>query len=238
MKKINDGKSVVLNDGRELDADLVVLGVGSDVRPNVEPFCDSSSGGLLEKGKDGGIKVNGKFETSQKDAYAIGDVCSFPVRLTGPNENEEHYRMEHVKHARASAAHCARTLIGEKDVPDYKYEPFFYSRVFEQPNSTAQSLGNSTVSEATRRWKPGKSPPSAQLVTSSRNWSRFGSKRPRKNASGASSNPAVPSKTQIAKDLGEKNPVVDVDALAKSATVAEAMSVCAEALKKTSVCIM
>ena len=38
--------------------------------------------------------------------------------------------------------------------------------------------------------------------------------------------------TQIAKDLGEKNPVVDVDALAKSATVAEAMSVCAEALKK------
>ena len=135
VKKINDGKSVILNDGRELDADLVVLGVGSDVRPNVEPFCDSSSGGLLEKGKDGGIKVNGKFETSQKGVYAIGDVCSFPVRLTGPNENEEHYRMEHVKHARASAAHCARTLIGEKDVPITNTNRSSTPGVFEQPNS-------------------------------------------------------------------------------------------------------
>ena len=61
VKKINDGKSVILNDGRELNADLVILGVGSDVQPNVEPFGDE-----LEKAKDGGIKVNGKFETSQK----------------------------------------------------------------------------------------------------------------------------------------------------------------------------
>ena len=37
--------------------------------------------------------------------------------------------------------------------------------------------------------------------------------------------------TQIAKDCAEKNPLVDVDALSKSSTVAEAMNVLAEALK-------
>ena len=231
VTKINDGKSVVLNDGRELDADLVIIGVGSDVRPNVEPFCGDSSSVALEKGKDGGIKVNGKFETSQKDVYAIGDVCSFPVRLTGPNDQEEHYRMEHVKHARASAAHCARTLIGEKDVPDYKYEPFFYSRVFEQPNSdrpvswqfygfgghAAMQTGKVTAIGPIGDFKP-------QLAS-------FWIETSTKKCIGCFLESGGSIETQIAKDVAEKNPVVDVDALAKSATVAEAMSVCAEALK-------
>jgi len=231
VTKINDGKSVVLNDGRELDADLVIIGVGSDVRPNVEPFCGESSSDALEKGKDGGIKVNGKFETSQKDVYAIGDVCSFPVRLTGPNDQEEHYRMEHVKHARASAAHCARTLIGEKDVPDYKYEPFFYSRVFEQPNSdrpvswqfygfgghAAMQTGKVTAIGPIGDFKP-------QLAS-------FWIETSTKKCIGCFLESGGSIETQIAKDVAEKNPVVDVDALAKSATVAEAMSVCAEALK-------
>ena len=226
VKKINDGKSVILNDGRELNADLVILGVGSDVRPNVESFGDE-----LEKAKDGGIKVNGKFETSQKDVYAIGDVCSFPVRLTGPNDAETHARMEHVKHARASAAHCARTVIGEKDVPNYKYEPFFYSRVFEQPDSdrpvswqfygfgghAAMETGKVSVIGPIGDFKP-------QLVS-------FWIETATKKCIGCFLESGGSIETQIAKDCAEKNPLVDVDALSKSSTVAEAMNVLAEALK-------
>jgi monodehydroascorbate reductase (NADH) len=130
VKKINEN-SCVLSDGTEIQSDLVIIGVGSDVKPNVLPFE-----GLLERAADGGIKVDGHFRTSEKDVYAIGDVCSFPVRLQKPDDSETHARMEHVKHARQSAMHCAKCIVeGHANVPAYKYEPFFYSRVFEQKGS-------------------------------------------------------------------------------------------------------
>jgi monodehydroascorbate reductase (NADH) len=40
--------------------------------------------------------------------------------------------VEHVAHARASAAHCARAVLDDKFEAPYEYLPFFYSRVFEQ----------------------------------------------------------------------------------------------------------
>jgi monodehydroascorbate reductase (NADH) len=40
--------------------------------------------------------------------------------------------MEHVAHARSSAAHCATAVLDDTFATEYKYFPFFYSRVFEQ----------------------------------------------------------------------------------------------------------
>nr|POE95667.1 monodehydroascorbate reductase 4, peroxisomal [Quercus suber] len=85
----SDGKvtAVNLRDGSLLPADMVVVGIG--IRPNTGLFEGQLT---LEKG---GIKVNGKLQSSNSSIYAIGDVAAFPVKLFG-----ESRRLEHVDSAR------------------------------------------------------------------------------------------------------------------------------------------
>ncbi len=59
---------VILTSGREIYADMVVLGIG--VRPKAEIARDAG----LEIGVTGGIKVNEYLMTSDPDIYAVGDV--------------------------------------------------------------------------------------------------------------------------------------------------------------------
>ncbi|CAM9548014.1 unnamed protein product [Heterosigma akashiwo] len=73
----------------------------------------------------GGIVVDGRFQTSAPDVYAIGDIAHFPLKKYGRSQ-----RMEHVAHARASAAHCVKSILHPDETPDYDYLPYFYSRVF------------------------------------------------------------------------------------------------------------
>ncbi|MCO5612660.1 hypothetical protein L7F22_066929 [Adiantum nelumboides] len=112
---------VKLKDGRELPADIVVVGVGA--RPLISLFK-----GQVDEEK-GGIKVNAFFQTSVPDVYAVGDVASFPMKLYGDKR-----RVEHVDHARKSAIqavqHIKATEKG-KNVDEYDYLPFFYSRSFD-----------------------------------------------------------------------------------------------------------
>ncbi|KAG6557145.1 hypothetical protein Mapa_001072 [Marchantia paleacea] len=110
-------EAVVLNDGSRLPADLVVVGVG--IRPNVSLFEGQLT---LEKG---GIKVNGKMQTSNSSVYAVGDVVSFPLKMYG-----EMRKLEHVDHARKSAAHAVQAILSPEMIEDYNYMPYFYSRVF------------------------------------------------------------------------------------------------------------
>ncbi|WP_341877268.1 CoA-disulfide reductase [Defluviitalea saccharophila] len=67
---ISEGKStkVILNDGKFIDADLIILSIG--VRPNTEFLRDSS----IELNERGGIKVNEYLETSVPHIYAVGDA--------------------------------------------------------------------------------------------------------------------------------------------------------------------
>ena len=58
---------VHLEDGRRIEADLVVITVG--VRPNLEFLTEA---GLAT---ERGILVNNRMETSQADIFAAGDVC-------------------------------------------------------------------------------------------------------------------------------------------------------------------
>ncbi|KAF3976431.1 hypothetical protein CMV_000403 [Castanea mollissima] len=85
----SDGKvtAVNLRDGSLLPADMVVVGIG--IRPNTGLFEGQLT---LEKG---GIKVNGKLQSSNSSIYAVGDVAAFPVKLFG-----ECRRLEHVDSAR------------------------------------------------------------------------------------------------------------------------------------------
>uniref|UniRef100_A0A7S3EJM8 monodehydroascorbate reductase (NADH) n=1 Tax=Rhodosorus marinus TaxID=101924 RepID=A0A7S3EJM8_9RHOD len=100
-----------------LTGKLCVIGVGA--RPNVQLFS-----GQVEM-EMGGIKVDGKFESSVKDVYAIGDIATFPLKMYDGKLT----RMEHVAHARQSAAHVVDALFNSA-TPEYDYLPYFYSRVF------------------------------------------------------------------------------------------------------------
>ncbi|KAK6139994.1 hypothetical protein DH2020_026268 [Rehmannia glutinosa] len=86
---------VKLKDGRVLEADIVVVGVGG--RPLTTLFK-----GQVEEEK-GGIKTDSFFKTSIPDVYAVGDVATFPLKLFN-----EIRRVEHVDHARKSAEQAVK----------------------------------------------------------------------------------------------------------------------------------
>lgn len=70
-------KAVILSDGKEIAADLVLLSIG--VRPNIE--LAKAAG--IELGVTGAIMVNRRMETSQKDIYACGDCIEQFHVVTG-----------------------------------------------------------------------------------------------------------------------------------------------------------
>ncbi|XP_022142764.1 monodehydroascorbate reductase-like [Momordica charantia] len=113
-------KRVKLKNGMELEADIVVVGVGA--RPVTELFK-----GQIEMDR-GGIKTDGFFKTSIDDVYAIGDVACFPMKIY-----KEMRRVEHVDHARKSAVKAVEVIIAQdqKVVEEYDYLPYFYSRAFD-----------------------------------------------------------------------------------------------------------
>ncbi|KAK6128328.1 hypothetical protein DH2020_037933 [Rehmannia glutinosa] len=74
---------------------------------------------------EGGIKVNGKMQSSNTSVYAIGDVAAFPVKIVG-----ETRRLEHVDSARKSARHAVAAIMEPEKTGEFDYLPFFYSRVF------------------------------------------------------------------------------------------------------------
>ncbi|KAF4370520.1 hypothetical protein G4B88_021699, partial [Cannabis sativa] len=114
-------KGVRLKDGKVLQADVVVVGIGG--RPLTSLFK-----GQIEEDK-GGIKTDEFFRTSFSDVYAIGDVATFPIKIYN-----EMRRVQHVDHARKSAEQAVKAIkAGERGVSieEYDYLPLFYSRVFD-----------------------------------------------------------------------------------------------------------
>lgn len=96
---------------------MVVVGIG--IRPNTSLFEGQVT---LEKG---GIKVNGKMQSSNSSVYAVGDVAAFPVKLFGDSR-----RLEHVDSARKTARHAVAAIMEPNKTGEFDYLPFFYSRVF------------------------------------------------------------------------------------------------------------
>ncbi|CAH8269932.1 unnamed protein product [Arabidopsis lyrata] len=112
---------VKLKDGRTLEADIVIVGVGG--RPIISLFK-----GQVEEEK-GALKTDGFFKTSLPDVYAIGDVATFPMKLYN-----EMRRVEHVDHARKSAEQAVKAIKAAEEgnsIPEYDYLPYFYSRAFD-----------------------------------------------------------------------------------------------------------
>ncbi|GJP55718.1 hypothetical protein CLOM_g14655 [Closterium sp. NIES-68] len=116
----NNVAAVVLKDGQRIAADMVVVGIG--IRPNTAPFEGQLS---IDKG---GIRVSPRMQTSDASVYAIGDVAAVPLGIYGGARR----RLEHVDHARKSAAAVVQAIMAPRGAPSrYDYLPYFYSRVFD-----------------------------------------------------------------------------------------------------------
>jgi NADPH-dependent 2,4-dienoyl-CoA reductase/sulfur reductase-like enzyme/rhodanese-related sulfurtransferase len=76
VTKINS-KSVELDNGKTLDADMVLLSIG--VRPTLQLALDAG----LKIGEAGGLLVNDKLQTSDPDIFAAGDMVEIEHRVNG-----------------------------------------------------------------------------------------------------------------------------------------------------------
>ena len=106
----------VLRDGRTIQGDLVVAGIG--VRPAIEVVMSSG----LDLGD--GILVNEYLQTSHPDVLAAGDVANYQDMLFGKRR-----RVEHWDNAVSQGQYCSRSLMGDK--APFRHVPYFFSDVFD-----------------------------------------------------------------------------------------------------------
>jgi len=107
---------VTLDDGTEVPADFVVLGVG--VRPRVALAQEAG----LEV--EDGIVVGSDLRTSDEAIWAAGDVASFPYAPTGGR-----VRIEHWAFAERMGAAAARSVLGKRG--RFGAAPFFWSQHYD-----------------------------------------------------------------------------------------------------------
>lgn len=117
-------RRVVTTDGQEIEADVVVVGVG--VRPADELAARS---GL---DVDDGVLVDAFCASSHPDVYAAGDVANHPNPVLG-----ECVRLEHWQNAQNQGIAAARSMLGKAE--PYTQVPWFWS---DQYDLTVQMAGH------------------------------------------------------------------------------------------------
>ncbi|HEY1952745.1 MAG TPA: FAD-dependent oxidoreductase [Gemmatimonadaceae bacterium] len=128
-----DDKSVVLDDGSRVEADIVVAGVG--VRPNLRL---AESAGLM---LDNGVAVNEFLETSVAGIYAAGDVARWPDAYS-----DARLRIEHWVVAERQGQVAALNMLGHRD--RFDDIPFFWSNHYD--TLSIQYIGHADRWDETR----------------------------------------------------------------------------------------
>lgn len=110
------GPYVVRSGGQDIEADLVVMGVGA--APNT---ALAEAAGLAV---DNGITVDESFRTSDPSIYAIGDVANARNTALGTQ-----VRVEHWDNAIRQGEAVAKILLGQPVT--YDWQPYFYTDQFD-----------------------------------------------------------------------------------------------------------
>jgi NADPH-dependent 2,4-dienoyl-CoA reductase/sulfur reductase-like enzyme len=111
-----DERTVELDDGTAVDADLVLVGIGVD--PDLRLAAEAG----LET--DNGVVVDGRMRTSADGIWAAGDIARYPDPRTG-----RPVRVEHWVHAQRTGQAAARSILGVDG--DYTAPPFFWTHQFD-----------------------------------------------------------------------------------------------------------
>jgi len=106
-------KTIVLLDGRQLEADFVVYGIG--VQPAVEYLHRTD---MVE---NGAVPVDGTLRTKHADLFAAGDIAEVRDALSGTSVRTEHWVV-----AERQGQHAARAMLGSNAL--YSEVPFFWTR--------------------------------------------------------------------------------------------------------------
>ena len=112
----SDGRvrKVVTKSGRELECDMVVIGIG------VTPDVTLARSAGLELGEAGGVKCSAQLETSAPGVFAAGDICEYDSIVHGKS-----MRIEHWDVAFNQGKTAALNMLGRG--VDHDVVPYFFS---------------------------------------------------------------------------------------------------------------
>jgi NADPH-dependent 2,4-dienoyl-CoA reductase/sulfur reductase-like enzyme len=117
IERVGDAVRVTAGDGRVLETDGVVAGLG------LEPSTELAEAAGLDVSDGIVVDDRGRVD-GHDDVFAAGDVARFPVAALGGS-----MRVEHEDHAKSHGRRVGANMAGA-DEP-YDHLPFFYSDLFE-----------------------------------------------------------------------------------------------------------
>lgn len=106
-------QEAVLSDGKRLDIDLAMVGIG------IMPVVDFLQGSGLVEG--GAVAVDARLQTKTEGVFAAGDVAAVLQGTDGGRQRVEHWAV-----AERQGQHAARAMLGHPGA--YEEVPFFWTR--------------------------------------------------------------------------------------------------------------